>query len=442
MCSLSKLNCLKAIFQLAVENEQLAVFSQCNGQDSFFLLPSSQSAIVVPVINKDKLVALIFSESQIPNKFTSNDIRFLTTLAGQIGMATERDQFYQELRQHAEILEHEVTDRTAELDFEKERIAAILESAGEGIVLTDIDGSILYANPALERQSGYAKNELLGQSPRVFNSGRVPDGTFTELWKTVLEGNYWTGEVINRRKDGSLYDVSLTVTPLRDSTDKVIGFVSVHADITRLKEVERLKNEFTSTVTHELRTPLTNIKTYLSLLERGKPEKRERYVQILHEESNRLTHLIQNLLDLSRLETASPYNYEASVEPQIRLNEILPGLRAEADKRNLVFKENISTGLPPIHATDAHFDRVITNLLTNAFSFSGNLGEVSLNVFEENGRLLITVQDNGPGIPHDEIEKVFDRFFRGKITSELGVPGTGLGLSIVKSIVDRYGRGH
>ncbi len=403
------------------------------------LLPSSQSAIVMPIKINDRVAALICVESCEKYRFNNNDVRFLTTLAGQISTAMERAHLYETLRQQADTLARKVAARTAELQAEKDRTLAILESAGEGIVLTDINGRILYVNPALEKQSGYRQDELLNQSPRMFNSGKVPNSTFSELWKTVLKGNYWSGEVINRRKDGTLYYVSLTVTPLCATDGEVTGFVSVHAEITRLKEVDRLKTQFTSTVTHELRTPLTSIKTYLSLLERGKPEKRDRYLRVLHEETDKLTRLIQDLLDLSRLETASPYNYETSVNPVERIHALLPGFRAEADKRTIHFKEQVPSELPLASASELHFDTVLTNLLTNAFVFTGERGEVLLTVSSENERLRIDIEDSGVGIPDEELDKIFDRFFRGKVTQELGVPGTGLGLSIVKGIVERYG---
>ncbi|KAA3663884.1 MAG: GAF domain-containing protein [Chloroflexi bacterium] len=430
---------VESIVQRAINIGEPVIRSNNDTNSLSYLLPSSQSAVVTPIKINDRVVALICVESCEKYRFKSNDVRFLRTLAGQISTAMERAHLYETLRQQADTLARKVTVRTAELQAEKDRTLAILESAGEGIVLTDINGRILYVNPALEKQSGYCQDELLNQSPRIFNSGKMPDSTFSELWQTVLEGSYWSGEVINLRKDGTLYDVSLTVTPLRSSDGDVTGFVSVHADITRLKEVDRLKTQFTSTVTHELRTPLTSIKTYLSLLERGKPEKRDRYLRVLHEETDRLTRLIQDLLDLSRLETASPYNYETSVDPVERINALLPGFRAEADKRTILFKEQVSSELPLVSASELHFDTVLTNLLTNAFVFTPERGEVFLSIFDQGDCLQIDIVDNGVGVPDEELEKIFDRFFRGEAANDLGVPGTGLGLSIVKSIVERYG---
>ncbi|MCZ7670326.1 MAG: PAS domain-containing sensor histidine kinase [Chloroflexi bacterium] len=113
----------------------------------------------------------------------------------------------------------------------------------------------------------------------------------------------WKGQLINQRRDGAYYDVAVTMVPLFDEAGNLEGFVVVQANITQMKALERLKTEFVANVTHELRTPLTNVKTYLTLAERGREEQRERYFRILHHETDRLTQLIQDLLDLSHLET-------------------------------------------------------------------------------------------------------------------------------------------
>ncbi|MBK8984626.1 MAG: PAS domain-containing protein [Chloroflexi bacterium] len=129
-----------------------------------------------------------------------------------------------------------------------------------------------------------------------------------------MQGKQWSGELVNRRKDGSLYDVSVTISPLMNLQREIVSFVSVQADITRLKELDRLKTKFVTNVSHELRTPLTNIKTYLKLLEKGRSENANRYYKVLYHETDRLTQLIQDLLDLSRLETETPPRNFAGVD--------------------------------------------------------------------------------------------------------------------------------
>ncbi|MCA9921059.1 MAG: PAS domain S-box protein [Anaerolineales bacterium] len=412
------------------------------------------SLLYIPLLVKEDVLGLLFVHSwHAVRPFTAAEVRTCRGLVSQAAMAIVNARLFEEttqqakelarlydvVQQQADSLTREVHDRTAELEAERDRTLSILESAGEGIMLTNVNGSILYVNPALEKQTGYHRSELLDQNPRIFNSGQESVSTFQSLWRTIMNGNHWSGEVINKRKDGSFYNVSLTITPLHTAGGELDGFVSVHADITRLKEVERIKSDFTSTVTHELRTPLTSIKTYLSLLERGKTEKRDHYMQVLHDETDRLTRLIENILDISRLETASPYDSETAVDVSDRLVALMPGFYAEADKRGITLREQIAADLPRIRIAGDHFDTVLTNVMTNAYVFMlKEHGEVTLTVTVENQEMRIDIIDNGIGIPEEELPHLFERFFRGKITKSEGIPGTGLGLSVVESIVNRY----
>jgi PAS domain S-box-containing protein len=397
------------------------------------------SEVAVPVLIDGAVVAVINAESSKTNHFSNKDLRFLNTLAGQVATAMERAKLYNAIRSQAASLGQQVKERTAELQAERDRTLAILESAGEGIIFTNTEAKIQYANQALLRQSGYTIAELINQTPNILNSGQTSETTFENMWRTILAGNYWTGEIINQRKDGTLYNVSLTVTPLFAENGDVSGFVSVHADITRLKEVERLKAEFVSSVTHELRTPLTNIKTYLSLLERGKQEKRARYFEVLKYETERLTRLIQDVLDLSRLESTSFFDTNVSVDPAICFSVLLNGFVAEAAKKEITVQHQIPNELPHVRITKEHFNKVISNLLSNALAYSQSKSVVEICAREERNNVVITIQDSGPGIVEEEIAQIFERFYRGKAARDTNTPGTGLGLSIASDIVERYG---
>ncbi|MCP5094621.1 MAG: GAF domain-containing protein [Chloroflexi bacterium] len=396
------------------------------------------SEIAVPLLIDGSVVAVINAESSKLNNFSDKDVRFLTTLAGQVATAMERAKLYNALRNQAASLALQVSQRTSELQAERDRTVAILESAGEGILFTDTDAKILYANTAMERQSGYSIEELLGQTPKIMNSGQTSKATYDNLWTTVLSGMFWSGEIINKRKDGTYYNVSLTVTPLFAPTGELSGFVSVHSDITKLKDVERLKSEFVSSVTHELRTPLTNIKTYLSLLERGKPEKRARYFEVLNYETERLTRLVQDVLDLSRLESTAYFDWNVSTNPSTHLHELMAGFKVEADKKEIIINCQAPENLPNIRISKEHFAKIILNLLSNALSYTPANGTINIVATEEKSGVRISVSDTGFGIDEEELPHVFDRFYRGKSAREMNNPGTGLGLSITADIIKKY----
>ena len=407
------------------------------------LVPSTRSEIAVPLMIKGQIFGVINVESPRQNAFDSGDARFLLTLAGQVAIAIERARLYEALQQQAYALSREVAVRTAELQTERDRNLAILESAGEGIFLTDVAGRILYANPAIERQSGYSRAELLGQNPRIFQSDQTSPAMYRHMWETILQGQQWTGELVNRRKDGELYDVALTIRPVLAAENQVVNFVSVQSDISRLKEVERLKTQFVSNVSHELRTPLTSITMYLTLLDRGPVERRSHYMQVLNTETQRLTRLIQDLLDLSRLETEPSPETLTPADLLSVLEAHFTSFLPQAEVKGIRLEWKRPSTLPFVLIEKRHLDQLLTNLLGNAIAFTPEGGTVAVSAgvktTGERPEVWALVADTGIGISEADVAHLSERFFRGQAAQEMGIPGTGLGLAICQEILDRYG---
>lgn len=408
----------------------------------FMAVPSTRSEIAVPLMVHKHVIGVINAESPLPDAFSERDAHFLETLAAQMSAAIERAKLYDALKQRADSLARDVAERAAELRQERDRTLAILESAGEGIYLTDSNARILYANPALERQSGYARNELLEKDFRILASDQVPPSAFEDIWKTVYGGHRWSGEMVNQRKDGTYYDVSLTIQPIIDPDNKVNGFVSVQADIGRLKELDRLKSQFVTNVSHELRTPLTNIKTYLTLLDRGKPERREMYLKVLNHETDRLARLIDDLLDLSRLDAETIQTAGAASDLTEMVREHYQLFAPMADEKQMLFELDVPAQLPRVRITPEHLSQLLHNLLGNAFAYTPAGGHIRLSagakVHLGQTMLWFCVKDNGPGISAEDKKRLYTRFFRGQAAAESGAPGTGLGLAICREIVERY----
>ncbi|MFQ5418835.1 MAG: GAF domain-containing protein, partial [Anaerolineae bacterium] len=164
----------------------------------FSAVSGTQSELAVPFKVKEKVVGVINVESSRPNAFTDNDARFLNTLAAQVALAVERAGLYRELQLHAADLAEQVAARTAELKVERDRTLEILESAGEGILMTDKDVQILYVNPALEQQCGYSRQELLGRTPSLLRAEDTPQAIIEEMQAAISAGSRWAGEFVNR----------------------------------------------------------------------------------------------------------------------------------------------------------------------------------------------------------------------------------------------------
>jgi PAS domain S-box-containing protein len=404
------------------------------------------SEIGIPLKVDNDVVGIIDVASPKIDHYSDRDIDFLTTLAGNISAVLERAKLYEAQRIQAESLAELVEKRTAELKLERDRLFAILESAGEGIILTDTQAQIVYANPAMERQSGYSIDELHQKNPRILGSNQVPKAVFADMWQRLLNQENWTGELSNRHKSGQIYDVAVTVTPISDLQGRVTGYVSVQSDITRLKELERLKTEFIANVSHQLRTPLTNIKTYVSLLNKGRPENFPRYFSVLHYEIDRLARLIQDLLDISRLDAEATPNPDASADfcdlwdmfwsPFIE--------RAEREEKLLVLElpQSVRLMAPHIHMEVYQVEKILMRLVENGLMYTPAGGKIRVVVSWNNGKrdfLQVNICDNGPGIPEEERPFIFDRFYRGAMAVEAGLPGNGLGLAIVQELLAQYG---
>ncbi len=323
----------------------------------------------------------------------------------------------------------------------------ILQSAGEGIGGVGLDGRITFINQAGEELVGWSKEELIGQHEHAVLHHSRPDATpypkeECPICATLTDGG--THQATNEvfwRKDGSAFPVELLSTPIRDERGEVVGAVVTFQDITERRSAEQLKDEFISTVSHELRTPLTSIRGSLGLLAsgliQGSPDKTQRLLDIAVENTDRLIRLINDILDFERLQSGKleirPEACDAA-DLMARVDELMQPVAQEAEVTLSVSPQSASLWADP--------DRVVqtfTNLLSNAIKFSPRGAEVRLTAQQDGDHMLFKVGDQGPGIPADKVEDIFERFKRIEDARSRGKDGAGLGLAICRSLVERQG---
>ena len=255
---------------------------------------------------------------------------------------------------------------------------------------------------------------------------------------TLGWGRVWSGELIAQRQDGTTYDVQLTFAPVRNQNGRMVSYVGSQRDITRQKELDRLKDQFVSDVSHELRTPTTNINLFLELLEDAPPEKRSEYLAIVRDQSLLVRKLVEDILDLSRLAMGKAKRIEFSaVDLNALAQQIVSAHRPAADAAGLELIFEPGSNLPPVRGERNQLARVITNLLSNSVRYTFD-GEVCVRTQRVNGRVELSVQDTGIGIDPEDREHLFERFYRGQQVRQSKIHGTGLGLAIVKEIVDLH----
>jgi PAS domain S-box-containing protein len=330
------------------------------------------------------------------------------------------------------------------LRSERDRLEAILTNIGDAVMVTTPDSIIEYVNPAWERLNAYRWDEAIGREARILRAPETSRENLAEMSEALAAGEPWSGDMINRRKDGETYDAAVTITPILNEQGEVVNLVGVHHDISALKELDRLKSQFVSDVSHELRTPLTNIRLYIDLLAENLQSNRSPdYIETLSRESERLAHLIDDLLSLSRLESgATPF-----VPRPIDINQLLADLsedrRALADKQAIDLQIETEKGLPEAPGDSRLLTQVFTNLLTNAMNYTPGGGRIVLRTrhVRSGGSswVVAEVEDTGLGIDPEERPLIFQRFFRGRASQSTGAPGTGLGLAICKEIAELHG---
>jgi PAS domain S-box-containing protein len=356
------------------------------------------------------------------------------------------------------------------------QLAAIVESSDDAIVGTTTHGEILSWNAGAERLFGYTAAEMIGRPAATL----VPESRMHELTSVARRVNAGEGveehQSRGRRKDGSEVDVSLTVSPIFDAVNRVTGTAVIARDIThirrqqaqlqallakervaradaesaqralaeqneRLRELDRLKDEFISLVSHELRTPLTSIRGYLELLLDGGAgdltDDQSRFLAVVDRNSKRLMHLVGDLLFLAQVEAGKLALELGDVELDALVVEAVEAAKPIADEKGIDLKASVEP-IPTMVGDRGRLAQVLDNLVSNALKFTGDGGTVDVVVESANGEAVVEVRDTGIGISAEEQEHLFDRFFRSAEATERAIPGTGLGLTIAKAIVERH----
>jgi PAS domain S-box-containing protein len=345
---------------------------------------------------------------------------------------------------------------------ERARLAAAVEQAGEIIFITDREGTIIYANPALEEVTGYSREEVLGKNPRIFKSGRHGEVFYQNLWDTITAGRTWRGRVVNRKKDGTLYTEEATISPIRGETGEITHFVAVKRDVTEFltlqEEKERLQVQFIQAqkmesigrlaggIAHDFNNMLGVIIGHAEVAMAEMEEKSSIYqhLQEIRKAAERSAELTRQLLAFARRQP---------IEPKVlNINEVVKEMvsmlrRITPENIDLTFEAG--ENLWPVKADPTQINRLLVNLVTNARDAIRETGHIRLATANRKvdeafcqGRpfcrigeyVEITVSDDGIGMEEEMLSCIFEPFFTTKPAGE----GTGMGLSIVYGIVKQH----
>ncbi|HZY44133.1 MAG TPA: GAF domain-containing protein [Anaerolineae bacterium] len=402
-----------------------------------------RSALAAPlIIGEDVLGSVLLLHPQ-PDYFTESHSRLVAAAATQVATAINNAELYRYIREQAELLGGML--RAQQVEGSKNQ--AILESVTDGVLVTDARGVVILFNAAAERILDVKRDKVMARS--------IADmlGLYSAAGpQFVAEVRAWLGSIEARRKSPVLSQlmeflpesrfVNVTLAPVALG-DEYLGSVSVFRDITREVEADRAKTEFVSTVSHELRTPMTSIKGYADLLLFGAAgrvnENQHRFLSVIKSNADRLSVLLNDLLDISRIESGRVKLDFKVLSVESVVEQSLTALRGKIEEKGV----HLITDVPERDLPDVTGDRdrviqILTNLVSNAYQYTPAGGSITVRARPVDDFVQIDVADTGIGISPESHMKVFDRFFRADDPVVQEFPGTGLGLAIVKSLVEMH----
>ena len=367
-----------------------------------------KAILAVPLIVGDKVIGALTVDNQLsPRAFGKHDVHLLATLADAASIAIENARLF------------------AAVEQERAKLDTILREMQDLVIVTDDHLHVLLINAA-GRQALQLDDSALGQP---LNRVLAVQQLLELFEQRHLDETIWRADIT--LPDGRVLQGQLSPLP-------GVGYGAVLRDITRLKELDRIKSEFVSIVSHDLRTPLTTIRGYVSLLPRVGPltDMQQDFVARVERSMDSIVELIADLLDIGKIEAGVDWEMTA-VSLHTVVSEAVDRLRANAELHRQTLQV-IAPELPPVLGNQRRLEQVVVNLVGNAIKYTPEAGRIDVTLYEDDGFLVLQVSDTGIGISLDDQRRVFDKFYRVESEATEKISGTGLGLSIVRAIVKKH----
>ncbi|MCB0209440.1 MAG: GAF domain-containing protein [Anaerolineae bacterium] len=346
-------------------------------------------------------------------EYLSDDIlRISSLIVSQISVAIENAHLFQQVEQ------------------ERGRLAAIVASSTDAILVVSSQGQIVLDNPAAREVMGVHES----QNGRLLSES-TQSTAIIDLFTTAMQGGKSTGEVA--LADGRTFFANLS--PVSAGEAGIIGWVATMQDVSHFKELDQLKNDFVSTVSHDLRAPLSNILMATNLIvEVGEINAdQQELLGAIDRRVRVMADFIEDMLDISKIDAGIDMEMAACDLVSI-INDVVRNLAPQALDKKIALVQNLTQDIPPILANEMRIRQVMNNLIGNAIKYTLENGQVTVNAFCHNGEVQVEISDTGIGIPVNDRPHVFEKFYRVRGEHALNQKGTGLGLAIVKGIIDKH----
>jgi PAS domain S-box-containing protein len=365
-----------------------------------------------------------------PHVFTHNEIQLLTSFANHAVMAIENALLYER--------------SDMRLREQTHRLEALVQSLHDGLILGDLKGTVIYANKRVGELAGLSAKSLAGMHvdqilARIIARTSEKSNRKNDIQKILNENGEQTFEISQSHLDRTTY-LRLEVFNVNDEEGVPIGRGVFFHDITADRELDRMRSSLVSTVSHELRTPLAAIKGYASTMLADDVEwdraSQHEFLTIISDESDRLTNLVNNLLDLSRIEAGSLKLARENCDIKATVNRAAKQARLTPENR---FEIHVDAKLPKLYADLPRLESILRNLIENAIKYAGEDAKIKVEVSRQNKDFLFRVMDDGPGIPKNEGQRIFESFYRVDDSLARLTSGAGLGLAICQGLVRAHG---
>ncbi len=402
---------------------------------------SHRSVVASPLIVGEEAIGVIMVFHRQPGYFSQEHVNLVQAIGTQVSVAINNAKLYELIRDQAERLG--AMFRTEQVDASRQQ--AILEAVADGVLVTDAENLITFVNLSAERILSLQSQAVLGQPLEKF-VGLF--GAAAQAWMMTIRSwsenpdSHHPGDTYAEQlnlESGSVVLVHLAPVIWRN---EFLGTVSIFRDITHEVEVDRLKSEFVATVSHELRTPMTSIKGYVDILLMGAAgpvnENQNHFLEIVRTNTERLSVLVNDLLDISRIEAGRVSLSIQAIDMHEVTDDVIADIqrRSQEENKPMTITLDSALDLPRITGDLERVRQILGNLVDNAYNYTPVNGKIHVGMhLVEEGMLQVDVEDSGIGINQADGERVFERFFRGEDPLVLATPGTGLGLAIVKQLV-------
>lgn len=334
------------------------------------------------------------------------------------------------------------------------KLLRAVEQAGDVIFMTTMDGTITYANPAFEKIYGYKVSEIIGENPRILRSGNIGGEYYKKMWETILDGKTFRGELLNKTITGEEINIEMTISPIFDAENFLMGYISVQSDITKRKEAEsriveakdlaektaKLKTEFLSQMSHEIRTPLNSIINMVELVEdeigANTSQSSLENLEYLRVAARRILRTVHLILDMSEVQSGLVSTNMEEFELCELVNRVAEEGKSLTHGKQIEFIYTNKIDHCRLVSDKYFIEQILVNLIDNAFKFTEE-GKVSLSLsrFGENS-VEFEISDTGIGISADFVDKVYDPFSQEDKSNSRQFEGTGIGLALVKKYTE------